>query len=121
MPPLPDNFDAESTELIETLERRQKDLSSFQIPRLRECQGPLPTQQALAYELREDLDNFGKGIEVNDAMSTAVLVTEAIAVARVACPRAKGREEPRPNSRRCKLIQRNACKVRYTTVSRLLF
>jgi protein transport protein SEC20 len=65
MPPLPNTYDEETKNLIESVQRRQTDLSQFQIPRLRSCKGPLSVQQDLAAELREDMDTFGKQIEVS--------------------------------------------------------
>ncbi|KAI8969399.1 hypothetical protein BD414DRAFT_503474 [Trametes punicea] len=48
------------------MERRQKDIADFQIPRLRQCAGPLSLQQQYAAELRDDLDAFAKHIETLD-------------------------------------------------------
>ena len=64
MPPLPSALDDETKSLIASLERRQKDLADFQIPRLRACTGPLTLQQQYAAELRDDLDLFGRQLEV---------------------------------------------------------
>lgn len=64
MPPIPVTFDDTTTSAIESLQRRQRDLSDFQIPRLRKCTGPLALQQRLAVELREDLDTFARQVEV---------------------------------------------------------
>jgi protein transport protein SEC20 len=64
MPPLPNTFNDDSLELILSLQRRQKDLSEFQIPRLRACVGPLSLQQDQATELREDIDTFARQLEV---------------------------------------------------------
>ncbi|KAI0349700.1 Sec20-domain-containing protein [Trametes cingulata] len=66
MPPLPSALDEETTNLIASLERRQKDLADFQIPRLRQCTGPLTLQQQYAAELRDDLDAFARQIETLD-------------------------------------------------------
>lgn len=62
MPPIPDD---DTKSLISSVRRRLKDLSEFQIPRLRDCNGPLAVQQNLAAELREDVDTLAKQIEVN--------------------------------------------------------
>lgn len=67
MPPLPSALDEETTELIGLIERRQKDLADFQLPRLRQCMGPLSLQQQYAAELRDDLDAFAKQVEVRRA------------------------------------------------------
>ena len=64
MPPLPSTYDEETNSLIASVQRRQKDLSEFQIPRLRDCKGPLTVQQNLAAELREDVDTLGRQIQV---------------------------------------------------------
>ncbi|KAH9855337.1 Sec20-domain-containing protein [Lenzites betulinus] len=66
MPPLPSSLDEESSNLISSLERRQKDLAGFQIPRLRQCTGPLSQQQQYAAELRDDLDVFSTQLETLD-------------------------------------------------------
>lgn len=65
MAPIPQTLDIETKDLIDGLYRREKDLAEFQVPRLRDCSGPLSVQQRLAAELREDLDVFGKQIEVS--------------------------------------------------------
>ena len=64
MPPLPAVFDADSLALVERIERGLNDLSTFQIPRLRSCTGPLTTQQLWAAEIREDVERLGTQIEV---------------------------------------------------------
>lgn len=64
MPPIPSTFDEETTQTIASIERRQNDISQFQIPRLRSCKGPLVAQQNLAAELREDLDVIARQVEV---------------------------------------------------------
>ncbi|PIL23507.1 hypothetical protein GSI_14819 [Ganoderma sinense ZZ0214-1] len=66
MAPLPSLLDEETTKSITSLERRQKDLSDFQIPRLRTCTGHLSLQQQYASELRDDLDLFGLQLESLD-------------------------------------------------------
>ncbi|KAF8843898.1 hypothetical protein BDN67DRAFT_994700 [Paxillus ammoniavirescens] len=63
MPPLPTTFDVDALALLEAIERRQNDLSTFQIPRLKTCTGPLVVQQAWAAEVREDVDQLAKQIE----------------------------------------------------------
>ncbi|KAJ7634790.1 Sec20-domain-containing protein, partial [Roridomyces roridus] len=68
MPPLPHTFDEETQKLIEATRRREKDLNEFQVPRLRECRGPLSLQQNLAAELREDIDTFARQIETLDVL-----------------------------------------------------
>ncbi|KAH7922756.1 hypothetical protein BV22DRAFT_1106445 [Leucogyrophana mollusca] len=68
MPPLPSSLDSEALDLISNVERRQNDLLSFQIPRLRACQGPLSLQQTLAAELREDTEVLSRYIEELDVL-----------------------------------------------------
>ncbi|KAG6377556.1 hypothetical protein JVT61DRAFT_15371 [Boletus reticuloceps] len=58
-------FDAEAQALLESVERRRNDLSTFQIPRLRACTGLLATQQAWAAEIREDIEQLAKQVEVS--------------------------------------------------------
>ncbi|KAI0090487.1 Sec20-domain-containing protein [Irpex rosettiformis] len=64
MPPIPTTLDGDILAQVDALERRQKDLKDFQIPRLRTFDGPLATQQQYAGELREDIDTFSRQIEV---------------------------------------------------------
>ena len=64
MPPLPSTIHEETTNLVDSLTRRQKDLQEFQIPRLREFKGSLATQQQYAGEIREDLEVFTKSVQV---------------------------------------------------------
>ncbi|KAI6106922.1 Sec20-domain-containing protein [Pisolithus croceorrhizus] len=68
MPPVPTVLDAESLDLIELIERRLNDLSTFQIPRLKACMGPLATQQRWAAEIREDVERVGRQIEELDVL-----------------------------------------------------
>ncbi|KAK0454070.1 Sec20-domain-containing protein [Desarmillaria tabescens] len=68
MPPIPSTFDEETSQTIASIERRQNDISQFQIPRLRACKGPLAAQQNLAAELREDLDTIARQVEGLDLM-----------------------------------------------------
>ena len=65
MPPLSSTIHEETSNLIESLNRRQKDLQEFQIPRLRDFKGSLATQQQYAAELRDDLEHFGKNVQVS--------------------------------------------------------
>lgn len=65
MPPLPNTLDEHTLQLVESARRLQNDLQEFQIPRLRQCLGPLSLQQTLAAELREDVDSFARQVEVS--------------------------------------------------------
>ena len=67
MAPIPSTLQADIRTQIDALNRRQKDLREFQIPRLRKCEGPLATQQQYAAELREDIEVFARQIEVSRA------------------------------------------------------
>ncbi|KAH0835896.1 Sec20-domain-containing protein [Lanmaoa asiatica] len=68
MAPIPTTFDADAQALLEAVERCQNDLSTFQIPRLRACRGPLATQQAWAAEVREDIEQLAKQVEELDVL-----------------------------------------------------
>ncbi|KAG2139308.1 hypothetical protein DEU56DRAFT_800619 [Suillus clintonianus] len=68
MPPIPTALDAEAISLIDSIERHHNDLSTFQIPRLRACTGPLTTQQAWAVEVREDIEGLARQIEELDVL-----------------------------------------------------
>ncbi|KAF4564648.1 hypothetical protein EYR40_010815 [Pleurotus pulmonarius] len=63
MPPIPIVYDEEVTQLLESTQRRQKDIADFQIPRLRTCDGPLVLQQRLFAELREDIDLYARELQ----------------------------------------------------------
>jgi protein transport protein SEC20 len=65
MPPIPSTLDEDVRAQLESLERRQKDLQTFQIPRLRSFDGALATQQQYAAELREDIEAFARQLEVS--------------------------------------------------------
>ncbi|GJJ11116.1 hypothetical protein Clacol_005347 [Clathrus columnatus] len=54
MAPITITFSEDANELIEQLDRRQKDIQDFQIPRLRDYKGSLAGQQEYAADLRED-------------------------------------------------------------------
>ncbi|OCB90027.1 Sec20-domain-containing protein [Sanghuangporus baumii] len=64
MAPIPQVIDDETKAFIDNLQRRERDLVEFQIPRLRDCKGPLSLQQRLAAELKEDLDALVKQVEI---------------------------------------------------------
>jgi protein transport protein SEC20 len=65
MPPLPLTFDDATSASITSIQRRQRDLHEFQIPRLRSCSEYLATQQQYATELRDDLETVQRLIEVS--------------------------------------------------------
>lgn len=65
MPPIPRKFDQETTDLIESIERRRKDIDTFQLPRLEKCVGPLSVQQQYSSELRDDIEILAKQIDVS--------------------------------------------------------
>ncbi|ESK85847.1 Sec20-domain-containing protein [Moniliophthora roreri MCA 2997] len=68
MPPIPPTFDADAQDLIASTSRLINDISEYQIPRLRDCKGPLSVQQQLANEVREDLDKLGRQIQELDVL-----------------------------------------------------
>src|ERR1700730_9897967 len=74
MPPLPSTLDEETQNLIESIRRRQKDLSEFQIPRLRDCRGPLTVQQTILADVREDMETFARQVEVSYTQSSFSLL-----------------------------------------------
>ncbi|TRM63548.1 hypothetical protein BD626DRAFT_402260 [Schizophyllum amplum] len=63
MAPISIGIDEETAALLERARRRQVDLTKSQIPRLRQCTGPLAAQQALAADVRDDLDTFARLVE----------------------------------------------------------
>lgn len=74
MPPLPATFNPDTTALIDALNRRQRDLRNFQLPRLRACAGPLAVQQQYAGEVREDMDVLARGVEVRACVFAVMVV-----------------------------------------------
>ncbi|KAG8958936.1 hypothetical protein FRC03_008684 [Tulasnella sp. 419] len=57
MPPIPPNQLLEEAQAIRSgIYRRIKDLREYQLPRIRDCTGPLSLQQQFAGELREDIE-----------------------------------------------------------------
>ncbi|EPQ52224.1 Sec20-domain-containing protein [Gloeophyllum trabeum ATCC 11539] len=68
MPPLPSTISKEAQVLIESIERRKKDVQDFQIPRLQECKGPLAVQQGYTSSLREDIDFLGRQVQELELM-----------------------------------------------------
>ncbi len=64
MAPIPSGIDNETNALISDLQRRQKDLSDFQLGRLRGCRESIAVQQRFANEMKEDLDFFERQTEV---------------------------------------------------------
>lgn len=69
MPPLTvtSAIHEETANLVELLNRRQRDIQGFQIPRLRDFEGSLAIQQQYAAELREDLELFGINVQVSNS------------------------------------------------------
>ncbi|CAE6461741.1 unnamed protein product [Rhizoctonia solani] len=63
MPPVASPLFIEAQTAHEGISRRLRDLNEFQIPRLRECKGPLTLQQQFAAELRDDTEAITKRIE----------------------------------------------------------
>ena len=65
MPPIPTNvsLSEDFNTTLAALGRRRRDLEGYQIPRLRDCKGPLSLQQQLTAELKEDLEAFGRQVE----------------------------------------------------------
>ncbi|KAJ8591734.1 hypothetical protein M405DRAFT_93496 [Rhizopogon salebrosus TDB-379] len=49
-------------------QRHHNDLTTFLIPRLRACAGPLGTQQAWAAEVREDIEGLARQVEELDVL-----------------------------------------------------
>lgn len=65
MPPIPSPLFTEARTSYEGISRRLKDLGEYQIPRLRDCKGPLTLQQQFAAELRDDTESIAKRLEVS--------------------------------------------------------
>ncbi|TFK73484.1 Sec20-domain-containing protein, partial [Pluteus cervinus] len=68
MPPIPQVLDQEATNIVASAKRHLVDIKEFQLPRLRQCTGPLSLQQQLAAELRESTDAFASQVETLDSM-----------------------------------------------------
>lgn len=65
MAPIPVHFPEETYALISAAERRFRHIHEVEIPKLRDCAGPLAVQQTLAEELRENTVLLAKQIEVH--------------------------------------------------------
>ncbi|KAG9098303.1 hypothetical protein FRC07_010666 [Ceratobasidium sp. 392] len=63
MPPIASPLFTEAQTTYEGISRRLKDLNEYQIPRLRDCTGPLTLQQQFAAELRDDIEVLTKRLE----------------------------------------------------------
>ncbi|QRW04036.1 hypothetical protein RhiLY_03035 [Ceratobasidium sp. AG-Ba] len=63
MPPISSPLFTEAQTTYEGISRILKDLNEYQIPRLRDCKGPLTLQQQFAAELRDDIDALAKRLE----------------------------------------------------------
>ncbi|PPR02353.1 hypothetical protein CVT24_011697 [Panaeolus cyanescens] len=68
MPPIAIRLSEDAKSLISGLDRRFRFLSEEQVPKLRECSGPLSVQQALAEDIREDTVSLGRQIESLELM-----------------------------------------------------
>lgn len=64
MAPIPVRLPEETHSLISAAERRYRYLHDVEIPKLRNCTGPLAIQQTFAEELREDTVLLVRQIEV---------------------------------------------------------
>jgi len=64
MAPIPVRLPEEAYTLISAAERRFGCLNEVEIPKLRNCTGPLVVQQTLAEELREGTALLARQIEV---------------------------------------------------------
>ena len=69
MPPIPTKFDQETEDLIDSIQRRKKDIGTFQLSRLKKCTGPLSVQQQYASELRDDIETLANQIDVSAGFS----------------------------------------------------
>lgn len=65
MPPITSPLFIEAQAAYEAISRRLNDISEYQLPRLRDCKGPLPLQQKYAAELRDDTEGLAKRLEVS--------------------------------------------------------
>ncbi|KZV98930.1 Sec20-domain-containing protein [Exidia glandulosa HHB12029] len=63
MAPISIELDADTRAIVDTADRRARDIGEYQIPRLRDCKGPVSLQQQLNSELRDDLDALARQIE----------------------------------------------------------
>ena len=80
MPPLPTTFDDATNASIASIQRRQKDLREFQLPRLRGCTESLTVQQQYAAELREDLETITRLVEVSLCQTISLFVHHGMSV-----------------------------------------
>ena len=65
MAPIPNTLPEDALSLISAAERRYKFLSDSELPKLRQCIGPLSVQQTLAEDLRVDTITLTRQVEVS--------------------------------------------------------
>ena len=65
MAPIPSTLPEDALSLISAAERRYKFLTESELPKLRQCIGPLSLQQTLAEELRMDTVALMRQVEVS--------------------------------------------------------
>ena len=65
MAPIPNTLPEDALSLISAAERRYKFLSDSELPKLRQCIGPLSVQQTLAEDLRVDTIALTRQVEVS--------------------------------------------------------
>lgn len=75
---------ATSSSAIPGLTRRLNDVRTFQIPRLKECRGPLSLHAELADELRQDLDDIARTLEVESEVAEVMALDDVDGLVREA-------------------------------------
>ncbi|KAJ9118654.1 hypothetical protein QFC22_003874 [Naganishia vaughanmartiniae] len=60
---------ANPQEIITAAKRRVADLQAYQLPRLRDCKGPVDLQRELSAELKEDIRRVKRSIDTLDAVA----------------------------------------------------
>jgi protein transport protein SEC20 len=56
---------ANPQEITTVARRRLADLQTYQLPRLRDCRGPVDLQRELSAELKEDIRRVERSIDVS--------------------------------------------------------
>lgn len=55
---------SETHQITTSIRRRLADLQTYQLPRLRECMGPIDLQRELSAELKEDIRRIKRSLDV---------------------------------------------------------
>lgn len=86
---------SEVPQITTSIRRRLADLQTYQLPRLRECKGPIDLQRELSAELKEDIRRIKRSLDVRAALcnSTVMLMAHFTGIGRAGLRTANGEGE----------------------------